>query len=180
MELEGWDVCAGGLGGQQEHMHRQGWSIRGIAKELDVGLNIVRRYLREETPSAYRPRPKRPSILDPYKDYLRARLEDKPEICAKVLPSEPPARGYPGAGYAHQGFHPAASCRAEATCGADGNILRPHQASSSRSTGVRLVDCPAAASSTGCPMCSAGRRPSSSTSPHARSARISFSTTRTR
>jgi len=87
-------------------MHRQGWSIRGIAKELDVGLNIVRRYLREETPSAYRPRPKRPSILDPYKDYLRARLLDKPEICAKVLPSEPPARGYPGVGYAHQGFHP--------------------------------------------------------------------------
>src|SRR5690606_24755009 len=66
-------------------MHRQGRSIRSIAKELGVSRNTVRRYLRGTQPPSYERRAKRPSLLDPFKDYLRKRLEEKPEIHATVL-----------------------------------------------------------------------------------------------
>lgn len=46
-------------------MHRQGRSIRSIAKELGVSRNTVRRYLRGTQPPSYERRAKRPSLLDP-------------------------------------------------------------------------------------------------------------------
>lgn len=45
-------------------MHRQGRSIRSIAKELGVSRNTVRRYLRGTQPPSYERRAKRPSLLD--------------------------------------------------------------------------------------------------------------------
>lgn len=86
--LEGWvDI---------KSMHRQGRSIRSIAKTLGISRNTVRRYLRDERPPGYAPRPKRASILDPHKDYLERRLKEKPEIHATVLLRELRARGYTG------------------------------------------------------------------------------------
>ena len=80
-------------------LHRQGKSIREIARELDVSRNTVRRYLRglSVTPS-YPSREARPTKLDAYKAYLDGRIEAaKPHwIPATVLLREIEARGYEG------------------------------------------------------------------------------------
>lgn len=77
-------------------LKRQGRSIRRIAKELGLSRNTVRRYLREEDPPRYERRP-RPSVLEPYREYLRARVEKLPELPATVLLREIQAMGYGGA-----------------------------------------------------------------------------------
>lgn len=80
-------------------LHRQGNSIRAIAKELGVSRNTVRRYLRDlaAIPS-YPDRAPRPSKLDPYKAYIAERIEAaKPHwIPASVLFEEIRTRGYNG------------------------------------------------------------------------------------
>jgi transposase len=79
-------------------LKRQGKSIRGIARVLEVSRNTVRRYLRGAGQPRYE-RGQRPSKLDPYKHYLAERVEAAaPEwIPATVLLRELRARGYPGA-----------------------------------------------------------------------------------
>jgi len=77
-------------------LERQGHSIRRIARETGLSRNTVRRYLRGEEPPRYSPRPKKASLLDPYKDYLRKRLEAIPELEATVLLREIRAQGYRG------------------------------------------------------------------------------------
>ena len=73
----------------------QGRSVREIARMLGVSRNSVRKYLRApEVPTA-KPRPPRPSRLDPYKDYVRVRLADGLDNCV-VLLRELRARGYDG------------------------------------------------------------------------------------
>ena len=58
-------------GGQVRTMYElkgKGQSIRGMARELRISRNTVRKYLRaEEIPKA-KPRPRRGSKLDPYKE----------------------------------------------------------------------------------------------------------------
>jgi transposase len=76
-------------------LHRQGFSIKAICRQLGVGRNTVRRALRREGPPAYR-RPAAPSKLDPYKDYLVARLAEFPELSAAALCEEIRAQGYGG------------------------------------------------------------------------------------
>lgn len=76
-------------------LHRQGYSIRGIARELGISRKTVRRHLRSEEPPRYR-RKKRTSILEPYQDYLRSRLAALPELPATVLLREIQAQGYQG------------------------------------------------------------------------------------
>lgn len=44
----------------------------------------------------YGPRPPRPSLLDPYKEMIDARLSDYPELTAATLFREVKAAGYPG------------------------------------------------------------------------------------
>ena len=57
-------------------LHRQGKSIRAIAQKLDLSRNTVRRYLRDlSAVPSYPDRPQRATKLDPYKDYLLARIE---------------------------------------------------------------------------------------------------------
>ncbi|KOF55075.1 transposase, partial [Achromobacter sp. DMS1] len=56
-------------------MARRGVSIREMAKQLGCSRNTVRRYLREADAQQYRPREARATKLDPYKDYLRGRIE---------------------------------------------------------------------------------------------------------
>jgi len=55
----------------------------------------VRKYLSENEPPQYAPRPKRPDILDPYKDFITVRLKDG-VWNAVVLMRELKARGYSG------------------------------------------------------------------------------------
>jgi transposase len=73
----------------------QGMSVREIARTLQISRNSVRKYLRSpEVPTA-KVRAPRPSLLDPYKDYVRVRLADGLENC-EVLLRELRARGYGG------------------------------------------------------------------------------------
>ena len=77
---------------------RRGESVRSIAKQLGCSRNTVRRYLREALATRYGPRAPRPCKLDPFKDYLRRRVEQaKPRwIPAPVLLREIAQRGYDG------------------------------------------------------------------------------------
>ena len=79
-------------------MARRGEGVRAIAKQLGCSRNTVRRYLREADARRYKPRAPRPSKLDPYKDYLRQRVEQaRPRwIPATVLLREISEHGYGG------------------------------------------------------------------------------------
>src|SRR5207245_2269956 len=79
-------------------LHRHGKSIREIARETGVSRNTVRRYLRDEAAARYKPRPPRPTKLDPFKDYISERLvAAAPErLPGSVLLSELRERGYEG------------------------------------------------------------------------------------
>jgi transposase len=79
-------------------LHKQGKSIRAIARELGVSRKTVRRYLRQEGPPRYGPRAARPSKLDPFKGYLQERVAGAhPDwIPATVLLREIEERGYDG------------------------------------------------------------------------------------
>ena len=80
-------------------LHQQGHSIRAISRQLGIARNTVRCYLRDiaRTPS-YGPRPRRASKLDPFKPYLRERIDAaKPYwIPATVLFREIETQGYDG------------------------------------------------------------------------------------
>lgn len=80
-------------------LHRQGQSIRAIAKRLGVSRNTVRRYLRDlSVVPCYPDRAQRATKLDPFKAYLLARIEAaKPHwIPATVLFAEAQDQGYSG------------------------------------------------------------------------------------
>lgn len=79
-------------------LHRHGQSIREIAREMGVSRNTVRRYLRDGEAGRYKPRPPRPTKLDPFKGYVIERLGAAAAewIPASVLLMELRERGYPG------------------------------------------------------------------------------------
>lgn len=73
----------------------KGESIRGIARKLGVSRNTVRKYVRAcEIPHA-KPRPRRGSKLDSYKEHLEERLSHGVDNCV-VLLREIRAQGYTG------------------------------------------------------------------------------------
>jgi transposase len=75
-------------------LQTQGKSVREIARILGIARNTVRRYLRGK-PEAV-PRPKRGSVLDPYKAQIRRWLqEDHLYNCETMLPRLV-EQGYPG------------------------------------------------------------------------------------
>lgn len=80
-------------------MHKQGYSMHRIAKELKMSRNTVRKYLRnkEKYPN-YNLSVKRGSYLDGFKDYINTRIQAaKPEwIPATVLLKEIQDKGYKG------------------------------------------------------------------------------------
>jgi len=58
-----------------KELHAEGMSLRRIGEELGLARNTVRKYFREPPePPKPTPRPLRPSLLDPYEDYLLERL----------------------------------------------------------------------------------------------------------
>ncbi len=80
-------------------MHRQGTSIRSIAKDLSISRWTVRKYLRSPgLEPCYGPRAVRRSKLDPFKEYIRRRLRDAAprRLPATVLLREIRERGYEG------------------------------------------------------------------------------------
>lgn len=79
-------------------LHRQGHSIRRIARELGISRNTVRSYLRNDSPPAYSSRPARSSKLDPYKPYIVERIAAaRPDwIPATVIDREIRELGYQG------------------------------------------------------------------------------------
>ncbi len=48
----------------------EGRSVRGIARDLGVSRNSVRKYLRSAEVPRAKPRPRRPSKLDVYTEYI--------------------------------------------------------------------------------------------------------------
>ena len=67
------DVLTYDTGTQIRSLHRQGQSIRQIARGLDVARNTVRERLRTAGPPQYGPRPARPLVVEPYRAYLAER-----------------------------------------------------------------------------------------------------------
>jgi transposase len=78
-------------------LHRQGLSIQEIARSTGRDRKTVRKYLKVGLePPVYGPRLPRPSLLDPYKSYIRGRLEATPRLTASRLLREIRELGYPG------------------------------------------------------------------------------------
>lgn len=73
----------------------QGESIRGIAEELGVSRNTVRKYLRSEEVPKEKPRPTRASKLEPYLGHIQDRVAHGVSNCV-VLLREIRALGYDG------------------------------------------------------------------------------------
>ena len=76
-------------------MKGQGRSIRGIATELRISRNSVRKYLRSPGVPKEKRRRRRGLKLDPYTEYIDGRLSDGLENCV-VLLRELRVRGYRG------------------------------------------------------------------------------------
>lgn len=80
------------------HLHRQGLSIQAISHRTGLDRKTVRKYLQNGLdPPSYGPRKRKPSILEPYCDYLQQRLKAYPELTARRLLREIHELGYPGA-----------------------------------------------------------------------------------
>lgn len=79
-------------------LRRQGYSIRGIARELGVSRNTVREYLRTGKHPVYSSRPQRQTKLDPFKPYIQDRVAAaRPDwIPATVIQREISGLGYQG------------------------------------------------------------------------------------
>lgn len=77
---------------------KQGHSIRSIARQLGVSRNTVRKYLRTAQPPEFAGHGPRVSKLDPYKAYIRARIDAAlPDwIPATVIQREIGSLGYKG------------------------------------------------------------------------------------
>ncbi|HDI6344449.1 TPA: transposase, partial [Escherichia coli] len=76
-------------------MRQRGMNITQIADSLGRDRKTIRKWLKKDEPSKYQRSVKKTSILDPFKPYIKARME---EGCfnAVVLFDEIKAQGYPG------------------------------------------------------------------------------------
>ena len=77
-----------------KHMYNQGVPKVRIAKELGLDPKTVDKAINEDK-SPQQKRRSRDSILDPYKDYIKQRL-DKYDLTATRIQREIKERGYPG------------------------------------------------------------------------------------
>lgn len=79
------------------HHLEQGLTKAAITRKLGVSRRTVLRYEKSSTKvPRYGPRRPRPSKLDPFKEYLKARIEVYPELSVVRLLSEVRALGYTG------------------------------------------------------------------------------------
>jgi len=75
-------------------LHKEGHSIKAIARQTGRSRNTVRRVLRQSAPTTFQ-KPQRHSRLDAFKDYLRQRWESCGLSAVRLLP-EIQAMGYAG------------------------------------------------------------------------------------
>jgi len=75
----------------------QGAGLLECARRLGWALNTVKRYAHAETAGQLqRPPRHRPTLVDPYRDHLRRRLLQDPQVPVTHLLAEIRERGYPG------------------------------------------------------------------------------------
>ncbi len=73
----------------------KGQSIRGIARMLGISRNVVRKYVRDPGVPKAKPRPRRPSKLDPFKEHVHRRVSMGVDNCV-ILVRELREMGYDG------------------------------------------------------------------------------------
>ena len=88
-------MLKGGTMKELYEMRGRGYSIRGIARELGISRNSVRKYLRSPGVPRAKPPPRRASKLDAYAGYIERRLREGLENCV-VLLRELRSLGYEG------------------------------------------------------------------------------------
>jgi transposase len=77
-------------------LHRQGMSIRRIARTTGLSRQTIRRVLSEIAPRPYSPRPRRKTKLDPFVSRLGELLAARPHARASVLHEALCREGYAG------------------------------------------------------------------------------------
>lgn len=85
------------------HYLEEGYTQTEIAERLGISRRTIYRWIRSgqldrdlEEPPHYGPRPAKPRKLDPYREYVRQRLEAFPDLTAVRLLREIRASGYSG------------------------------------------------------------------------------------
>jgi len=79
------------------HYLGEGISKTAIARKLGISRMTVYRHANsDKAEPRYGPRPPKPTLLDPYKDYIRGRLKIYPELSAVRLLGEIQEMGYQG------------------------------------------------------------------------------------
>lgn len=78
------------------HYLREGLPRTAVAERLGISRKTVQRHATGGGNGSYGPRLPKPSLVDPYKKYIRGRLELYPELSAVRLLAEIRALGYPG------------------------------------------------------------------------------------
>ena len=83
---------------QQVHdLRSQGVGLLDCSRRLGLALNTVKRYDRADAPERLRRAAQyRPTLVDPYRDYLRERRAEEPGVPVQQLLREIRERGYPG------------------------------------------------------------------------------------
>lgn len=77
-------------------LHRQGASIREIARRTGLSRVTVRRILAQPAPRPYGPREPRPSKLAPFVATMERMLGERPRVMASVIYEHIAAEGYDG------------------------------------------------------------------------------------
>ena len=83
---------------QQVHdLRSQSVGLADCARRLGLAMNTVKRYDRADEPERLRrARKYRPTLVDPYRDYLRRRRAEEPGVPVQQLLREIRELGYPG------------------------------------------------------------------------------------
>ena len=64
---------------------KTGMSVADIARQTGYCEKTVRKWLWSESPPRYKRRPPRPGKLDPYKEYIMARIGDGVCYCQAIM-----------------------------------------------------------------------------------------------
>ena len=86
LDTEGWWVI--------NDLKREGMSIKAISEATGHDRKTVRRYIQAGGIPEYKERVKRPSILDPYKDFIKERL--KQDLMGTRIFHDIQKKGYTG------------------------------------------------------------------------------------
>lgn len=78
-------------------LHRQGLSQRQISRQMQIGCQTVRKYLKSDQFPEYAKRKRKESILDPHKEYLEKRWQEGMRNASELWRELKKERGYTGA-----------------------------------------------------------------------------------